>query len=208
CIVERQHHLEDYFFWAGFHGQFPEIAKSIVQALQLIPVKDWLTYFDEWYITQLITGDALEVTWPEMMDDDLKDMIEQLRHHTLAEFDNELNRHRSILHESYAASIRPMLNKSGGFNEANAERFFKEMSIEERSKWFPVQLLPMTTFSENLSTTIEKQQTEINHYILLKSKEPSLDLHWTAIQEMDCDIYAYVPPVNQRYLNEKLEMPQ
>ena len=208
CIVERQHHLEDYFFWAGFHGQFPEIAKSIVQALQLIPVKDWLTYFDEWYITQLVTGDALEVSWPEMMNEDLKDMIEQLRHHTLAEFDNELNRQRTILHESYAPSIKSMLNKNGGVNEADAERFFKKMSIEERSKWFPIQLLPIAALPENFSTTEETQQAEIHHHILLKSKEPSLDLHWHKMQDVDSDIYAAVPPVNQRYLNEKLEMPK
>jgi hypothetical protein len=35
-----------------------------------------------------------------------------------------------------------------------------------------------------------------------------MDLNWQRIQEMCCDIYAYTPPVNQRYFNEKLDMPK
>ena len=142
CIVERQHHLEDYFFWAGFQNQFPEMARAIVNALQLIPVKDWLTYFDEWYITQLVTGDALEVEWPQMMNTDLKEMIVRIRHHALSEFENELNRQRGVINEASAPVLRKMMNK-GSYDEASVEKFFFEMTVEQRSQWFPIQLLPL-----------------------------------------------------------------
>ncbi len=206
CIVERQHHLEDYFFWAGFHNQFPEIARTIVQSLQLIPPKDWLTYFDEWYITQLVTGDSLEVEWPQMMNEDLKAMIERIRHHAIAEYGNELNRQRTMLCEENAMVIRKMMNKNGTYDENEAEKFFFEMNIEERSKWFPIQLLPMNMMP--ITDGTDSPVKQMNNYILLHAKEPGLDLHWQMIQDMNCDIYAYGPPVNQRYLNEKLEMPK
>ncbi len=213
CIVERQHHLEDYFFWAGFHNQFPEMARSIVQALQLIPVKDWLTYFDEWYITQLVTGDALEVEWPQMMNEDLKDMIGRIRHHSLAEFGNELNRQRTVLSEENAPALRNMVNKKGIYEETDADKFFFEMTVEQRSQWFPIQILPMNMMptadlSDYAEGVEDKSRVRLNQYILLRSKEPSMDLHWQKIQEMTCDVYAYGPPVNQRYLNERLEMPK
>ena len=209
AIVERQHHLEDYFFWAGFQNQFPEVARSIVQALHLVPPKDWLTYFDEWYITQLVTGESLEVEWPQMPHEDLKLMIELIRHHTLAEYNNELNRQRAVLCDEHHLTIRKLDNKKGAVDRMEAERFFFEMSLEERGKWFPVQLLPlnmMPVVSEELKAKSEENKE--HYYILLGSKEPSLDLHWQKVQEMPCDIYASVLPVNQRYLNEKLDMPK
>src|SRR5690606_35553979 len=66
AMVDRQHLLEDYFFWAGFQNQCPDQAKWVVQALHLVPHVDWLVYFDEWYITHLLTGDALEIDWPAL----------------------------------------------------------------------------------------------------------------------------------------------
>jgi len=212
CIVERQHHLEDYFFWAGFQNQFPEMARSIVNALQLIPVRDWLTYFDEWYITQLVTGDALEVEWPQMMNEDMKEMIERIRHHSLAEFGNELNQQRTVLIEENATALRKMMNKKGTYEVTDAEKFFFEMTIEERSQWFPIQILPIADGADSAdwstNKNADKGQMKTKSYILLKSKEPSAGLHWQMMQEMTCDIYAYGPPVNQRYLNERLEMPK
>ncbi|MEO6131477.1 MAG: hypothetical protein ABIQ02_06490, partial [Saprospiraceae bacterium] len=213
CIVERQHHLEDYFFWAGFHNQFPEIARTIVQSLQLIPVRDWLTYFDEWYITQLVTGDALEVEWPKMMNEDLKEMIERIRHHSLAEYGNELNRQRSVLQEKNAVILRKMINKKGAFEETDADRFFFEMTMEERSQWFPIQILPMnmltsTDSSDDVEKTSSEADFKLNSYILLRSQDPSMDMNWQMVQNMNCDVYSGVPPVNHRYLNERLEMPK
>ncbi|MEP6795217.1 MAG: hypothetical protein ABJB16_12880 [Saprospiraceae bacterium] len=213
CIVERQHHLEDYFFWAGFHNSFPEMARTIVQALQLIPVRDWLTYFDEWYITQLVTGDALEVEWPQMMDEDLKEMIERIRHHALAEFENELNGKRSALREESALAIRKFVDRKGTFDDIAAERFFLELSTEDRSRWFPVQILPMNMMPTSDHIDIAdmipgKSSSTLNQYILLGSKEPSMDLNWRMMQEVPCDVYSNVSPVNQRYLNERLEMPK
>jgi hypothetical protein len=208
CIVERQHHLEDYFFWAGFQNQFPEMARAIVNALQLIPVKDWLTYFDEWYITQLVTGDALEVEWPQMMNTDLKEMIDRIRHHSLSEFENELNRQRSVLNEASAPVLRKMMNK-GRYDEASVEKYFFEMTVEQRSQWFPIQLLPLNMIPVSMHIQEEgAEETKMLRYVLLKSKEPSIDLHWQQLQEMNCDLYSYGPPVNQRYLNERLEMPK
>ncbi|MBK9984106.1 MAG: hypothetical protein IPP15_17345 [Saprospiraceae bacterium] len=213
CIVERQHHLEDYFFWAGFHNSFPEMARTVVQALQLIPVKDWLTYFDEWYITQLVTGDALEVEWPQMMDEDLKEMIERIRHHAVAEYENELNGQRSVLREEYALAIRKLVDRKGTFDDMAAERFFLEMSTEDRSRWFPIQILPMNMMPtgdhiDAADMTSGKSASKLNQYILLGSKEPSMDLNWKMMQEVPCDVYSNVSPVNQRYLNERLEMPK
>ncbi len=34
-----------------------------------------------------------------------------------------------------------------------------------------------------------------------------MDIHWQKIQDKSCDVYAYTTPVNQRYQNEKLDMP-
>jgi len=221
-IVERQHHLEDYFFWAGFHGSFPEMARTIVQALQLIPVRDWLTYFDEWYITQLVTGDALEVEWPKMMDEDLKEMIERIRHHSIAEFENELNRQRTVLREENAMTLRKLANNRGEINDSVAERYFSDMRVEERGRWFPIQLLPMNMTADSAdqsdgadvnsggpTTKVVGNSTgRLNQYVLLCSKDPSMDFNWQRIQDMPCDVYSNVPPVNQRYLNERLEMPK
>ena len=211
AIVERQHYLEDYFFWAGFQNQFPDVARTIVQALHLIPQKDWLTYFDEWYITQLVTGDALEVEWPEMINEDLKLMIEMIRHHTVAEYGNEVNLRRIPLCEENSALIRKMTTKSG-IDRMQAERFFYEMSIEERSKWFPIQLLPLSMMPANgnqeVAEATENEVRPFQNYILLKAKEPAMDLHWQKLQEMPCDIYSCVPPVNHRFLNERLDMPK
>ncbi len=203
AILERQHHLEDYFFWAGFHNQFPEMARTIVQALQLVPTRDWLTYFDEWYITQLVTGEALEIDWPQMMPEDMKMMIEMIRHHTLAEYSNEINRKRAILCEEQALTVRKMTSRKGGADTHEVDQFFENMTHEVRSQWFPIQVLPISMLP--MQST---EETTCKNYFLLKSKDPGMDMHWQRIQEMACDIYAYVPPVNQRYFNEKLEMPK
>jgi hypothetical protein len=202
AILERQHHLEDYFFWAGFHGQFPDVAKSIVQALQLIPTRDWLTLFDEWYILQLVTGDALEVEWPSLMEEDIKMMIELVRHHTLAEFNNELNRKRALLYEEHNVAIRRMTSRKT-MDRREIEHFFQEMSVDKRSEWFPIQLLPLS-----MLPSAEAMPLNTKNYVLLKAKEPAMDLQWPRIQELACDIFSYGPPVNQRYFNEKLEMPR
>lgn len=212
-IVERQHHLEDYFFWAGFQNQFPDVARSIVKALHLIPTRDWLTYFDEWYITQLVTGDALEVEWPQIMNEDMKMMIELIRHHTIAEFGNELNHQRTPLCEENIVAIRKMTKKEA-IDTNEADRFFADMTMEARSKWFPIQILPLhmmpvTQGSPEVSVPAGSFLPQhCKSYILLKSKEPVMDHHWPKVQEMNCDVYAYVPAVNQRYLNEKLDMPK
>jgi hypothetical protein len=205
CIVERQHHLEDYFFWAGFQNQFPEIARSIVTALQLIPVKDWLIYFDEWYITQLVTGDALEVAWPDMMDGDLKFMIEQIREHALAEYENEINQKRTFLIEENSMVLRKLVDKKGGYDSYSAEKFFAELSVTERSKWFPIQLLPLS--AKTIVNINEADGKAVRQYILLKSSGNEMNMDWQEIQDMNCDIFAAIPPVNQRYINERLEMP-
>ncbi|MDQ3016143.1 MAG: hypothetical protein M3R25_05415, partial [Bacteroidota bacterium] len=203
AILERQHHLEDYFFWAGFHNQFPEMARTIVQTLHLVPTRDWLTYFDEWYITQLVTGDALEVEWPQMMPEDMKMMIELIRHHSLAEYGNEINRKRTVLSEENTLVVRKMTTRKGGPDRDEVIQFFEEMTIESRSQWFPLQMLPISMLPMQSS-----DQLNCKNYFLLKAKEPSLDMHWQRIQELACDIYSYGPPVNQRYLNEKLDMPR
>ncbi|HUR30323.1 MAG TPA: hypothetical protein VMZ69_02760 [Saprospiraceae bacterium] len=223
AIVERQHHLEDYFFWAGFQNQFPDVARTIVQALHLIPPKDWLTYFDEWYITQLVTGEALEVEWPQMMSEDIKLMIELIRHHSLSEYDNEINHHRTMLCEENNVAIRKMTSKNG-IDRMEAERFFLDMSIEERSKWFPVQLLPLsmmpmetkdqaTSSSDNEELKMKSEvlvppSSAFSFFVLMKAKEPAMNIYWQKLQEITCDIYAYVPPVNHRFVNEKLDMPK
>lgn len=49
---------------------------------------------------------------------------------------------------------------------------------------------------------------EIKHFVLLKSKEPAMDPMWPGIQEIGCDVYASVPPANQRFLQEKLDLPR
>ncbi len=202
AIVERQHHLEDYFFWAGFQNQFPENAKTIVQALHLVPMSDWLTYFDEWYITQLVTGDALEVEWPAMMNVNMKEMIERIRLHSTAEYLNEVSQRRHHLCEEYAMAIRKLTSRKTGIDETEAEQFFLEMPIETRAKWYPIQLLPVSM----MPVSDDETPSTIN-YILLKAKDPSMGIQWQKIQEMPCDVFACEPPFNQRYLNEQLDMP-
>ena len=202
AIMERQHHLEDYFFWAGFQNQFPENAKAIVQALQLIPVSDWLTYFDEWYITQLITGDALEIEWPEEWHVHLKELIERLRFHTVSEFLNEVTLNRNLLCEEFAPSIRKLTSRKSGIDSEEAEAFFFNQSVQARAKWFPIQLLPL----DMMPVTPEDTQS-LTNFVLLKSSDPTANVQWTQVQEMSCDIFAYTQPVNQRYISEYLEMP-
>jgi hypothetical protein len=201
AIVERQHHLEDYFFWAGFQNQFPENAKAIVQALHLTPTGDWLTYFDEWYITQLITGDALEVEWPGMMNENIKEMIERIRLHSIAEFLNEVSQKRNFLCEEHAPSLRKLLSRKASIESEEGEQYFFELSTELRAKWYPIQLLPISMMPAANDAAVTCQ------YVLLKSKEPQLTTHWHQIQEMQCDVFAYSQPVNQRYIPEQLEMP-
>lgn len=202
AIVERQHYLEDYFFWAGFQNQFPDVAKNIVQALHLIPVADWLIYFDEWYITQLVTGDALEVAWPEMMNENMKDMIERIRHHALSEYINEINLRRTYQCEEQPAMIRRLSSRKGGIDSEEAERHFLQVTLEERSTWYPIQVLPLSMMRHD-----HQEASHIQHFILLKSVAPDQDPSWQQIQEIPGDVYAFIPPVNQRYQNEQLEMP-
>lgn len=203
ALLERQHHLEDYFFWAGFHGQFPDNANVIVQSLHLVSQKDWLTYFDEWYITQLITGDALEVEWPGMTGEDIKLMIELLRHHTLAEFDNEMNRRRAQLCEEHVQEIRKLKSTREANRDQSISEFFGEMSFSDRANWFPFQILHISTMPAR-----EALPANMKNFVLLQGKDPGLDLQWQSLQESGCDIYACVPPVNQRFINEKLDMPR
>jgi hypothetical protein len=202
AIVERQHYLEDYFFWAGFQNQFPDVARHIVQALHLVPTSDWLTCFDEWYITQLVTGDALEVEWPEMMRENLKDMIERIRHHSLAEFLNEVNQRRSHLRDENPALLRRLAAKKGGIDTEDAERYFVEMTVEERCQWYPIQILPL-----NMMKPVDNSSDEVISFVALKSKDPSAVPGWNALQDMPVDIFAGIAPINQRYLNEPLDMP-
>ncbi len=202
AIVERQHHLEDYFFWAGFQNQFPENAKAIVQALHLTPTSDWLTYFDEWYITQLVTGDALEVEWPAMMNENMKEMIERIRLHSIAEYLNEVSGRRNHLCEEYAPAIRKLTSRKATVDSDEAELFFSEMSIESRSKWYPIQILPLS-----MMPAISEEAPQLMNYILLKAKDPSMGMYWQKVQEMPCDVYSCETPFNQRYLHEQLDMP-
>lgn len=202
AIVERQHYLEDYFFWAGFQNQFPDNARTIVQALHLVPTADWLTYFDEWYITQLVTGDALEVEWPEMMKENLKDMIERIRHHSIAEYLNELTQHRMLLRETQPTLTRKIALRKTGIDSEEAERFFRELPLETRSQWYPIQLLPL---DEMAADPIASEN--FSQFVLLESKDPSILPQWQVIQEMAVDVFASIPPVNQRYLGEPFDMP-
>ena len=202
AIVERQHYLEDYFFWAGFQNQFPENAKAIVQALHLTPTTDWLTFFDEWYITQLITGNALEVEWPGEINENMKEMIERIRLHTIAEFLNEVSHKRNFLCEEYAPSLRKLSLRKTGIESEEAEQYFLEMNADTRSKWYPIQLLPISMMPDPA-----EEAPQAANYILLKSNEPAHQMYWSRIQEMPCDIYAWIAPVNQRYLGEALDMP-
>ncbi len=202
AIVERQHLLEDYFFWAGFQNQFPENAKAIVQALHLTPVTDWLTYFDEWYISQLVTGDALEVEWPAEMNTQIKTMIERVRMHAIAEHLNEISQQRNLLREENAQAIRKLTLRKASIDTAEGEHFFSDMRIEDRSEWFPIQFLPLSM----MPLTAEDHGDHAN-FILLQAKDPSLNAHWQQVQEMECDVFASVSPLNQRYVNEPLNMP-
>src|SRR5688572_30368478 len=104
-------------------------------------------------------------------------------------------------------------------NRDEADRFFFEMTIEERSKWFPIQMLPLSMMPNSndfkLATTGNEQvapaaiePVSIKSFILLKAKEPSMNIYWQKLQEMPCDIYAYTPPVNHRFVEEKLDMPK
>lgn len=202
AIVERQHHLEDYFFWAGFQNQFPENAKAIVQALHLTPTADWLTYFDEWYITQLITGDALEVVWPAEINEHMKEMIERIRLHSIAEYLNEVSQKRNFLCEEFAPVIRKLTSRKASIESEEAERFFFDLTLEMRGKWYPIQMLPLSMMPAG-----GEEAPQICNYILLKSKEPHLHTQWNQIQEIPSDVFSYGPPVNMRYLSEQLEMP-
>jgi hypothetical protein len=202
AIVERQHYLEDYFFWAGFQNQFPDIARTIVQSLHLVPQQDWLIYFDEWYITQLVTGDALEVAWPEMMRENMKDMIERIRYHSLSEYLNELNQQRMHLRDEQPALLRKLSSRKGGIDSTEAETFFYDMPLADRGHWYPIQLLPL----QMLPATLSQENTE--HFILLKSKDPGSLVEWPLLQDMPADVFACISPVNQRFLNEQLEMPE
>lgn len=202
AIVERQHYLEDYFFWAGFQNQFPDVAKNIVQSLHLVPVADWLLYFDEWYITQLVTGDALEVSWPEMMNENMKDMIEKIRFHMMAEYLNELNQRRTYLCEQDPSLVRRLSARKGGIDSDEAERYFLQCGIEERSHWYPVQLLPVS-----MMTSAHALADGVKHFVLLMDKAPTDLPQWNMIQEMNADVFAWTAPMNQRYQHEQLDMP-
>ncbi len=201
-IVDRQHLLEDYFFWAGFQNQFPENAKSIVQALHLTPINDWLTYFDEWYISQLVTGEALEVEWPAEINEHLKAMIERVRVHAVAEFLNELSDQRNLLREDNPTAIRKLSSRKGSIDTTEGEAFFSDLLIEDRAEWFPIQILPL-----KMMPLTKEDDVEHSDFILLTAKDPSLNAHWAQIQDKPCDVYASVSPVNQRYVNEPLNMP-
>ena len=202
AIVERQHYLEDYFFWAGFQNQFPDVARTIVQSLHLVPVADWLLYFDEWYITQLVTGDALEVAWPEMMNENMKDMIEKIRFHTISEYLNELNHHRTFRCEQEPSLIRRLTSRKGGIDSEEAERYFQQLSVEERSLWYPIQMLPLS-----MMTTANASTESVQHFVLLMSKDAMGLPQWNQVQEMNAEVFAWSAPVNQRYQHEQLEMP-
>ncbi len=201
-IVERQHLLEDYFFWAGFQNQFPTNAKAIVQALHLTPVTDWLTYFDEWYISQLVTGDALEVEWPAEINEHLQSKIERIRVHAIAEFLNETSQQRNHLCEEHSQVIRKLTTRKGSIETSEGDRFFSDMRIDERSDWYPIQLLPL-----KMMPLSEADGVDSANFILLKAKDPSLSPHWLQIQELPCDVFSSVSPLNQRYFNEPLNMP-
>ncbi len=202
AIVERQHYLEDYFFWAGFQNQFPDQTRNIVQALHLVPVQDWLIYFDEWYITQLITGEALEVDWPEQIKSNLKEVTERIRHHAMAEYVNEVTHHRIHLSEEHAPALRKLTSRKSGIDLQDAEQFFADMSIDARGQWYPIQCLPLSMMPAR-----EDEWPDATPFILLRAKDPSAGLHWQKVQEMPCDVFAWEPPFNQRYLNERLDMP-
>lgn len=201
AIVERQHFLEDFFFWAGFQQQFPDNARSIVHALQLVPVQDWLTCFDEWYITQLLTGDALEVEWPDDFAVDLREITERLRHHAFAEFMHDVTQKRILQNEQQGTAIRKLVDRKSQVDEEAAERFFRGMSPDLRAEWYPIQLLPISSMPNRMP-----EKTE-SFYILLKSNDPSLLSEWQHVQEMACDVYAYHSPYNQRFISECLDMP-
>ncbi len=201
-IVERQHLLEDYFFWAGFQNQFPENANAIVQALHLTPVSDWLTYFDEWYISQLVTGDALEVEWPAEMNEHIKSTIERVRKHAIAECMNEISQRRNLLREENTQAIRKISSRSSAIDTTEGEKFFSDLRIEDRSEWFPVQILPL-----KMMPLTEEDMANTTDFILLSAKDPSLNAHWQQMQQMPCDVFADVSPLNQRYTNEPLYMP-
>ncbi|MEO6132740.1 MAG: hypothetical protein ABIQ02_12905, partial [Saprospiraceae bacterium] len=101
----------------------------------------------------------------------------------------------------------------GTFEETEADRFFFEMNMVERSQWFPIQILPMnmltsTASSDDVEKTSSDAGLKLNSYILLRSQDPSTDMNWQMVQNMNCDVYSSVPPVNHRYLDERLEMPK
>jgi hypothetical protein len=190
------------FFWAGFQNQGPGCCPEYNQALHLVPVADWLLYFDEWYITQLVTGDALEVSWPEMMNENMKDMIEKIRFHMLSEYLNELNHRRTFQCEQDPSLVRRLTSKRGGIDSDEAEKYFLQLSIEERSKWYPIQMLPLSMLNASAASA-----EGIQHFILLMEKDASYLPQWNQVQEMNADIFSWNAPVNQRYTQEQLDMP-
>jgi hypothetical protein len=203
AIVDRQHMLEDYFFWAGFQNQFPDQAKWVVSALHLVPQADWLTYFDEWYITQLITGDALEVDWPTLPQADLKALLHKIRHHLLAEFQHELQHRRITLHDTHQARLRRLKVRKTGIDPEEADAFVAGMSLQERAEWYPVQLLPISRMPLPGSEATQG----FAEFILLEARQPDLLETWPLIQDAACDVFAAAQPVNQRYVAEMLDMP-
>jgi hypothetical protein len=137
-----------------------------------------------------------------MMRENMKEMIERIRHHSVSEFINEVTHRRTHLSEEYSVSIRKLTSRKTVIDTDEAERFFADMSIEMRSKWYPIQLLPL-----NMMPVSESETPQIVNYILLKAKDPSMNIQWPKVQEMPCDVFAYEPPFNQRYLSEELDMP-
>lgn len=203
AIVDRQHLLEDYFFWAGFQQQFPEPARMVVSALQLIPQADWLTYYDEWYITQLITGDALEVEWPSLPHADLLALHHKIRHHLLAEFQHELQHRRITLHDTHQAQLRHLKTRKTGIDPEAADAYVAGLSLQERGEWYPIQLLPVSRMPVPGSEVTQG----FTEFILLDARQPDLLESWPLIQDATCDVYAAVQPLNQRFTAEMLDLP-
>lgn len=202
-ILDRQHLLEDYFFWAGFQNQFPEPAKVVVQALHLVPHCDWLTYFDEWFITQLITGDALEVEWPTMPTKDVKALHQQIRQHLLAEFHHETQHARLNLSSTNTAEIRRIKSSKTGIDVEAADQYLQLLSPDQRSEWYPVQFIQ---FSQ-LQNAQENFQGDLQHFFYLQHPQPHLHDSWNLIQDTDVEVYATAPCPNQRYSQIHLHTP-
>lgn len=202
-ILDRQHLLEDYFFWAGFQNQFPEAGKVVVQALHLVPYSDWLTYFDEWFITQLITGDALEVEWPAMPTKDVKNLHLQLRQHLIAEFQHETQQIRLGLSNIHSSDIRKIKTSKTGIDVEAADTYLKLLSIHQRADWFPIQFLHVGQMKHSLGSLEE----DFEQYFFISHPQPAMHDIWGIIQETDIDVYAVAPCPNQRYSNICLQTP-